>query len=123
MAQIQEKTASRTAYGDDTSDFFGKTIVTPNREYQVNSYGQLVNISTSPIDVEQIAGVDPRICSFAINNPVRGPTREELRELIDKSGKKVGIGLGLVILLSKRDAEKRGCKVNYLIDYPICAIE
>jgi len=110
-------------YHGDTSKFFGKTIVTPNRAYELNSYGQLVNITTSPIDVEQIAGLDSRICSFAINNPERGPTREELRLLIEKYGKRPQIGRGLAILLSQLDAEKRGCKVNYLIDFPILEIK
>jgi len=122
--EVQEKVDSKTmTYEANTFDFFGKTIVTPNRSYQINSYGQIENVHTSPIDIDQIAGLDKRICSFAINNPVRGPTVEEIRLLIEKYGKKPQIGGGLVILLSQIDAEKRGCKINYLIDYPISKIK
>jgi len=120
---VQEKTESKTAYGDDTSDFFGKTIITPNREYELNPYGQLVNITTSPIEVEQIAGLDPKICSFVINNPERGPTREELRLLIERYGERPMAGRGLVILLSTIDADKRGCKIKQLVDFPISKIK
>jgi len=121
--QIQEKTDSRTkSYNGDISEFLGRTIITPNGEYELNPYGQLVNIATSPIEVEQIAGLDPRICSFAINNPERGPTREELRLLIEQYGERPGIGKGLVILLSSIDADKRGCPIKQLVDFPISKI-
>jgi len=114
---------SKKSYEDNTPEYFGRTIVTPNRTYRINGCGKIEDVFVCPIDIETIAGLDKRICSFAVNNPARGPTREELRLLIEKYGKKPQKGDGLAILLSKIDAEKRGCKINYVIDYPISEIK
>jgi len=122
--QVQERVSSQGVYaGNNLFEFFGKTIVTPHREYGINSYGKLTDVFTCPIEIDQVFGLDTRVCNFLINNPKASPSRRELEELLEKYGKQPKVGLGLVILLSEIDADKRGCRVNSLIDYPITKIK